>query len=243
MKNKKFFYQQYDTIEWKNQEKTKLNAFINDYLADRIVSEVKSSRIRLFDIGFGIGFFFRQILPKLQAMFSDIELAGCEPSVKNFTHFSESGVSSTSKKVSLNMINSPFLESETKGKFDVVTAIYVFPHIISDEVDAVAKRIHDMLDDRGRFFLVLANGDYLKEKLATQRDLFIEENVIEYRGKQYKEFLHYSNIPEIGKVIDYNRDEAFYEDVFTSNGFTVADKAILNDYGFVCTVFTFQKQA
>jgi hypothetical protein len=61
-------------------------------------------------------------------------------------------------------------------------------------------------------------------------------------GKSYKEVLHYTDIPEIGKVIDYNREEAFYFDLFSNNGFTLENKEDLNDNGFMCSLFVFQKR-
>jgi hypothetical protein len=74
------------------------------------------------------------------------------------------------------------------------------------------------------------------------KDLFIEKNMVEYNGKEYEEVLHYSDIPEIGKVIDYNREERFYIDLFTKKGFKLSLKRDLDDNGFICTVFVFEKE-
>ena len=74
------------------------------------------------------------------------------------------------------------------------------------------------------------------------KDLFIEENIVEYNNKKYEELLHYSDIPEIGKIIDYNREEKFYIDLFKNNGFKLVSKKDLDDKGFICTVFVFQKK-
>ena len=65
MKNKDFFYLQYNKIDWKNQEKTKINSFINNYIIRNIILKHKGSDISVFDIGFGIGFFFKMLLPAL----------------------------------------------------------------------------------------------------------------------------------------------------------------------------------
>jgi len=51
--------------------------------------------------------------------------------------------------------------------------------------------------------------------------------------------LHYSDIPEIGKIIDYNREENFYLDLLKNNGFELFSKKNLEDNGFICTVFVF----
>ena len=99
-----------------------------------------------------------------------------------------------------------------------------------------------MLDKTGVFVLVVADEKYLKEKLRSKKDLFIEENTIDFGRKKYREVLHYSEIPEIGKVIDYNREEAFYVDLFKGNKFELESKNSLNDNGFICTVFVFKKK-
>ena len=38
--------------------------------------------------------------------------------------------------------NKTFLQTNTDTKFDFLTAIYVFPHFASDELDDVAKKIN-----------------------------------------------------------------------------------------------------
>ena len=60
-------------------------------------------------------------------------------------------------------------------------------------------------------------------------------------GKKYKEILHYSDIPEIGKIIDYNREEQYYLDLFKRNNLKLVEKKALDDNGFVCTIFVFEK--
>jgi hypothetical protein len=48
MKNKEFFYLQYDKLKWKNQEKTKINSFVNDYIIKNIILKKKSSDVKIF---------------------------------------------------------------------------------------------------------------------------------------------------------------------------------------------------
>ncbi len=99
-----------------------------------------------------------------------------------------------------------------------------------------------MLNEKGKFILVVADEKYLEEKLKDKRDLFIERNIIKMDGREYKEVLHYSDIPKIGKVIDYNREESFYIDLFKKKGFELSQKNSLNDNGFICTIFSFEKK-
>ena len=99
-----------------------------------------------------------------------------------------------------------------------------------------------MLNNEGKFILVVANEKYLEEKLSSKRDLFIEKNTLEFDGKKYKEVLHYSEIPQIGTIIDYNREEKFYLDLFKKNGFDLDLKKYLDDNGFICTIFVFCKK-
>jgi hypothetical protein len=98
-----------------------------------------------------------------------------------------------------------------------------------------------MLNRNGKFILVVANEEYLKEKLKAKKDLFIEKNTINFNGKEYQEILHYSEIPQIGTIIDYNREEKFYVDLFKKKGFKLESKRNLDDNGFICTVFVFEK--
>ncbi|MFA5777352.1 MAG: class I SAM-dependent methyltransferase [Parcubacteria group bacterium] len=240
MKNKNFFYLQYDKINWPNQEKTKINAFVNDYIANEIIAKKNCSSIKIFDIGFGIGFFIKMLYRSL-GVFKEMIIEGCEPSEKNYQFFIKKP-SKLRKGVKIQTYNSTFLNTKTDQKFDFITAIYVFPHFVQDELDATAKKINLMLEQNGQFILVVANETYLEEKLKSMKDLFIERNVIEYNGKNYKEVLHYSDIPDIGKIIDYNREGNFYLDLFKNNGFELFSKKDLEDNGFICTVFVFQKR-
>ncbi len=98
-----------------------------------------------------------------------------------------------------------------------------------------------MLKNKGRFILVVANELYLKNKLSLMKDLFIEKNTFVYENKNYTEYLHYSNLPSIGKIIDYNREEKFYLTLFKNNGFKLDLKEDLDDNGFICTIFVFSK--
>ena len=87
MKNKDFFYLQYNKIDWKNQEKTKINSFINNYIIRNIILKHKGSDISVFDIGFGIGFFFKMLLPALGGEYKNSLIEGCEPSRVNYNYY------------------------------------------------------------------------------------------------------------------------------------------------------------
>ena len=65
MKNKNFFYLQYNKINWKNQEKTKINSKVYDFLIKEIVSKKNNNSIKIFDIGFGIGLFIKRLANEL----------------------------------------------------------------------------------------------------------------------------------------------------------------------------------
>ncbi len=240
MKNKEFFYQQYDKIKWENQEKTKINAFIYDFIINNIIFKKKSHEVKIFDIGFGVGFFFRMLASNLTKSFKKITLEGCEPSNKNYESF-KSKRFNIKKGINLRTFNKTFLDTQTETKFDFITSIYTFTAFIHEEVEESARKIHSMLEDGGKLVLVVANERYLEEKLKTKKDLFIEKNFINFNGKKYKEFLHYSEIPQIGTVIDYNREEKFYVDLFEKNNFKLLEKKNLDDNGFICAIFVFEK--
>lgn len=241
MKNKKFFYLQYNKINWKNQAKTKLNENINQYIIDKIILEKDSRNLRVYDIGFGIGFFIEMLSRILAQMRNDFIIGGCEPSEKNFKYF-EKRLRKIDIKNNIEVTNNSYNDVKTNGKYDFITAIYVFPHILSDDLNETTKKIYFMLDSGGKFVLVVANESYLARKLKNEKDLFIENNEIELNKKKYKEILHYSDIPKIGKIIDYNREDALYEDLFQSNGFVLDRKEEIDDNGFLATIFVFEKK-
>lgn len=240
IKNKDFFYLQYNQINWKNQEKTKINSLVNKYIIKKIISTHQGDSVNVFDIGFGIGFFIQTLLNALRRRYKKIIVEGCEPSSVNFQH-SLLNKEKLSRNMKLRLFKNTFQNTETKTKFDFITAIYVFPHFLSDDLEQVAKKIYSMLKNSGKFILVVANEKYLAQKLKTEKDLFIETENVFYGGRRYKEILHYSDIPKIGKVIDYNREEKYYIDLFKNNKFTLEHKKDLNDSGFICTVLVFKK--
>ena len=241
MKNKDFFYQQYEKINWENQEKTKINSLVYSFIIQEIISKKKGSSLKIFDIGFGIGFFIRMLYKDLSQSYKNIIIEGCDPSKKNYNYFIKKPLNFR-RDIKLKTYNSTFLNMETDEKFDFITAIYVFPHFVPNELEETTKKIYSMLEPNGRFILVVANENYLKEKLKSMKDLFIERNSVEFNGKKYKEVLHYSDIPKIGKLIDYNREEQFYIDLFRNNGFELIQKKDLDDSGFICTIFIFEKR-
>ena len=241
MKNKNFFYLQYDRINWENQDKTKINASVNDFIIKKYISKKKGQKIKIFDIGVGIGFFIKMLYNNLRKKYKHTIIKGCEPSNKNYSYFLKKNFLIDAKD-NIKIYNKTFQEVQTNEKFDFVTAIYVFPHFTLEDLEKIVQKIYYILDKKGKFILVVANEKYLEKKLRDKRDLFIERNIIKINGKEYNEFLHYSDIPEIGKVIDYNREELFYIDLFEKNGFELNQKNNLNDNGFICTVFSFDKK-
>ena len=240
MKNKKFFYQQYEKINWENQEKTKINSFVNNFIIKKIILKHKGPSIKIFDIGFGIGFFMKMLYPHLIKHYRNITLEGCEPSDKNYKYFKSKSLK-VRKDVVLRTYNQTFQDLKINEKFDFITSIYVFPHFSSDDLEKIVNKIYSMLKEDGKFVLVVSNENYLKEKLKTKKDLFIEKNTIRLNDKGYEEILHYSDIPKIGKLIDYNREERFYPDLFKKQGFKLSQKRDLDDSGFICTIFVFEK--
>lgn len=150
------------------------------------------------------------------------------------------------KKLNSNIVihthKKTFQDTETVSKFDFITAIYVFPHFLLRDLNKIVSKIHEMLKGGGKFILVLAEEKYLENKLETEQDLFIEKRNFTYRGKKFKEWLHYSDVPKIGKIVDYNREESYFLNLFKNNNFKIIHKENLNDNGFICTLFVFEKR-
>lgn len=244
MKNKKFFYLQYDLVDWRKQKETKINAFINRYIAQQIVKKSKKKEIAIFDIGLGIGSFFETVIQSLKGLSKKLFLAGCEPSKRNYVFFSRLAKKWNSESVRMRVVHKSFQEVVLKKgeAFDFVTAIYVFPHFVADDLKNILKKIRQLLCDDGLFVLVLANDEYIKASLKKDEShLFIEENILKLGNKKYKEVLHYTEIPKIGTVVDFNREESYYLELFRRCGFLLKDKKVLNDEGFICTLFVFGK--
>jgi len=241
MKNRDFFYLQYNKINWANQEKTHINEQINQYVIDQIILKHPGTEIAVFDIGFGVGFFLNMLRQQLNERFERITLSGCEPAKLNYEHFANNKPDSAAN-VSWHLFEETFETVEPGQQFDFITAIYVFPHFLAANLPDVAKKIASLLKESGRFVLVVANEKYLKEKLASQKDLFIEKSKVTLNGESYEEVLHYSDIPSIGKIIDINREKRFYIDLFKSDLFTLIGDNEVNDNGFLCNVFVFEKK-
>lgn len=234
MKNRDFFFQQYNKINWTNQENTHLNVAVNQFVIDNIISKSKIP-FTLFDIGSGIGFFIRMLKEKYG---DSIFIEGCEPSHKSYNYFIESDINKNNVKI----FQDTFQTVETDTKFDFVTAIYVFPHFIEIDLNSVVQKIYKMLKYNGKLIIIVSNEEYLKNKLKTNKDLFIEQNIIEFKGKQYEEHLHYVEIPDMGTVIDYDREENYYKDLLEDNGLILENKNVINSDGYMCTIFTFVKK-
>ncbi|MEK6928189.1 MAG: class I SAM-dependent methyltransferase [Nanoarchaeota archaeon] len=232
MKNKDFFFQQYDKINWANQEDTKLNTSVYNYILDKIL--IKSSG-KLFEIGSGIGFFIRMLKEKFG---NNLEIEGCEPSKKSYDYYMQNKGKQSNVKIYLET----FQNVKTSNKFDFITAIYVFPHFVEEDLELIAKKVNSMRNNKGKLILVVSNEEYLRNKLKTKKDLFIEQNTVEFKDKKYKEYLHYVEIPGMGTVIDYDREEKYYEDLFEANGLKLVKKDNLKSDEYVCTVFIFEKK-
>jgi len=180
------------------------------------------------------------LYPKLSKFYKNIFIGGCEPSDKNYNYFSKKPFKLNIGD-NLNVCQETFLNTEMNEKFDFITSIYTFTAFVFEDLTKSVKKIYSSLNNGGEFILVVANEDYLKEKLKTKKDLFIEKNTLKFKDRTYEEILHYSDIPEIGKIIDYNREEKFYIDLFEKNNFKLISNKKLDDSGFICTILVFEK--
>ena len=241
MKNKNFLFLQYNKIDWQIQEKTKINSKIDEFIIDSILSKKKGSSIKIFDIGFGIGFFMKLVLHKLKNSYERIIIHGCEPSEKNYEYFTKKPLQ-IGKGIEVKTFDNPFLKTKTNENFDFVTAVYVFPHFISDDLDKTAEKIKSMLEPKGKFILVVANEDYLERKLKSRPDLLVKKETIKFNNKKYQQIWHYSEIPQAGKVLNCDRETSLYSNLFEKSGFELILKQNLNHNNHICTVFVFQKK-
>jgi cyclopropane fatty-acyl-phospholipid synthase-like methyltransferase len=232
MKNPDFFFEQYNKINWTNQDKNHLNEPVSEFVIDEIIAKIEKP-FNLFEIGSGIGFFIKMLINKFG---QDISISGCEPAEKSYNYFIQNN-----KYENVDVHNETFQNIKIDKKFDVITAIYVFPHFIEKDLIPVIKKIYEMLNDNGKFIMVVSNEVYLRNKLDTHKDLFIEQNIVKFKDKEYKEYLHYVDIPDMGTVIDYDREENYYQDIFEDCGFKLEKKDVRDSSGYLCTVFTFAK--
>lgn len=232
-------YLQYDALNWQQQVKTGINSTLHDFILRNIISRHKGDEIKVFDMGFGIGRFPELLQKTLPGAYKKVILEGCEPSVKNYEYF-RSRISE--KRLSgLRIFNNTLLETDTSTKFHFLTAVYVFTHISSDELEAVVQKISDMLDPGGQFILVMVNEDFLEENMDVQTFRLIERSEFELDGKKYWQVLHYTDIPQIGTIIDHSRQEQLYLDLFKKNGLDLSISTDLIDHGYPCRILGFLK--
>ncbi len=92
MKNRSFFYLQYNKINWENQEKTRVNFRIYNYIIKNIILKKNGNEISIFDIGAGIGLFLKKLYRNLKNHYGKIAIEGCEPSRKNYNYLIRKGL-------------------------------------------------------------------------------------------------------------------------------------------------------
>lgn len=242
MPDNDFLYLQYNELNWPYQAQTNMNGFINEYIIDEVISAGQLSEIKVFDIGFGIGAFIRTLIEKINQQ-TILIIEGCEPSQKNYSYFLNN-FPVLRDGISLKTHPKTFLQTQTKKRFDFITAVYVFPHIPRDELTGTAKKIHSMLVPGGRFIMVVMNEHYLKARLESNEEVFslLKKSEFDFGGKKYTEYLHYSDLPGIGRIMDYSRDENFYLNLFIGNGLNLFLRKDLEDSGYICSVYVFQRE-
>jgi cyclopropane fatty-acyl-phospholipid synthase-like methyltransferase len=94
----------------------------------------------------------------------DISISGCEPADKSYNYFIENN-----NFENVKVYNETFQNIKIDKRFDVITAIYVFPHFIESDLIPVIKKIYEMLNDNGKFIMVVSNEVYLRNKLDTHK--------------------------------------------------------------------------
>lgn len=232
-------YEQYNNLNWENQDITGLHAAVYQSIIDFILNNHADSEVSLFDMGFGTGVFLQNLIQVLPNKYSQILLEGCEPS-KSYDSFK----SPDNSGVKVKLYKKEFLDFDYENKFNFLTSVYVMVHFKFDELESVIKKIKTMLKSGGFFIFVVASEGHFNNtgtvvKLENFFDL-IESTDIEYNNKTYKEFFTKVNIPGIGEVYDYNREESLYVDMFKQNGFTL-DKKIEVEEGIFTNSILFLK--
>lgn len=239
MQNHDFSYRQYDRLHWQQQAQTQINTSLHDYIIREIIAGHPGDEIRVFDLGFGIGLLFERLNALLQGNYSRICMEGCEPSVRNYAGFQSGNAGKGAATIRTE--NLPFLQYQTESRFDFITAVYVFTHLPSDELEAVAEKISRMLDNNGQFILVVASEKFLEEQMDKGNYRLIEKSSMEFNGKQYWQTLHYSDVPQIGSIIDNSRSEQLYQDLFAKYGMHLRSRREMTDQGFRCSVAVYGK--
>ncbi|MFH1066046.1 MAG: class I SAM-dependent methyltransferase [Nanoarchaeota archaeon] len=235
--NRKFFYEQYNKINWTNQEKNKINFDISEFIIQKIIAKKKGKALKVFDMGFGIGSFIKMLSKALGPKYEEIIIEGCEPSTKNYNFFINKQAK-RKQKAKVKVYNTTFLGAKTDKRFDFITAIYVFPHFLPDELKKTAEKISSMLEPEGRFIMAVASETRVKEKLKEREDLLIKRNTLNLFGKKYKQVLHYSEIKGIGTVVDHNRENRLYIDLFKKQGLKLVMNKNIDKNG--TTIFVFK---
>ena len=176
-------------------EKTKVNFEIFKAIGRYIKSQHRGP-LAIFDIGCGIGSLFDLLTHELRKQ-NDVIFEGCEPSAVNYGYFLKKAQSTFKKSTKITVKNTDFLSVITKTKFDFITAVYVFPHFIAEQLPMTARKIHTMLKSHGRFLLVVANESYLRNRLQSEKKIFIEKNTLLFHKRKFEEWMHYSDIRQL----------------------------------------------
>lgn len=239
MNQPKPLYEQYNAIEWKNQITTRLNEPVNMFIIEKYLTISDKDELRIFDIGFGVGFLFTMVTEKLSSVYNKIYLDGCEPASKSFQYFTEH--TPRYENVEFGVVNSPFLTFDTNNAYDVITAVFVLPHIDIHDLVLVASKISTMLNAEGKCIIVIANELQWKQRVHQHEYELLDLEEVELFGRKYKQVLNKTSLPQIGVVTDYNRDEKLYIDMFENQGLILKARTDLEDQGFISTVLVFQR--
>jgi cyclopropane fatty-acyl-phospholipid synthase-like methyltransferase len=149
-------------------------------------------------MGFGVGFFISMLYRSLSAH-RNITIEGCEPAEKNY-HFYKTPVK-LRPGIKIKTYNKTFLATNTTQKFNFITAIYVFPHFVSEDLEATVQKINLLLKQNGKFILVVANEAYLKEKLRSTKDLFIEKTALIIMAKNTMKSCTIPTFRKLAKIL------------------------------------------
>ncbi len=234
----KQFYQQYDAVEWSAQMGTHLNRKIYE----RIIAHIKknpSTELSLFDMGFGVGYFLSMLYDAFKDKYNHLLLAGCEPARKSYDYFVTHAPPASENKLSLS--NDAFLEVHNEQKFDFVTAIYVLPNFSEELMPSVVRKICSLLKSEGEFIFATTQFQFIEQAISRHPSRVLKDAHFEYNGSLYRETLHWTELPGVGRIKDYNRERRYYLDLFKNGDFDLLQIEEFESDGFPTEIYYFQK--
>lgn len=170
--------------KWRWEKETEITF---SFLKENFLEKNKKKKILICDYGIGIG---RLALPILKE-YPQAKIVGVDESdsILELAREYLPEIYFSENRIEL-LKPSNFFKKYQEKIFDLIIAIYVFQHIFLEELQKILPKLHYLLKDDGKLFIVntFQNDDYLKREVKIKdllREYFEKETEISpYENKE-----------------------------------------------------------